>query len=455
MANNHRVSLKERWRELVWEQDMEALNPFQSALLRQLQTAALVGRDFLKDRCLLRASALTYSSLLAIVPLLALTFALLKAFGVQNLLEPLILERLSVGSEEVVSSIVGYINNTQVGRLGALGLVLLLLAVVSLLTNVEESFNHIWGVKGTRSLMRRFSDYLSVILVGPVLLISAISMTTTLTSHAFVQKMIQIEVVGSALLLLFKVTPYLFMWLAFAALYIFMSNTKVEWKAALIGGIFGGTLWQLAQWGYVNFQIGVAKYNAIYGTMAALPIFMVWLYLSWVIVLLGLEVTYAKQNLRVSGRDLRDEEVSILGHEQVALSILVVLTDRFMVGESPLSQGQLAQMLAVPPRLCGSILSRLNDLGFVCEACPPGGRRCRYQLGRAADTLSIAEVLKKMRTFGEEIPLRPELKQVQVSLDICQSLERMENEGLGGLTLRELCLRNGDEKREKKAEERG
>lgn len=448
MGNDHRINLKDRWRELVWERDADAMSPVQSAMLRQLQTAALVGRDFLMDRCLLRASALTYSSLLAIVPLLALTFALLKAFGVQNLLEPFILERLSVGSEEVVASIVGYINNTQVGRLGALGLVLLLFAVVSLLTNVEESFNHIWGVKGTRSLMRRFSDYLSVILVGPVLLISAISMTTTLTSHAFVQKMMQIEVVGSALLFLFKVTPYLFMWLAFAALYIFMSNTKVEWKPALIGGVFGGTLWQLAHWGYVNFQIGVAKYNAIYGTMAALPIFMVWLYLSWAIVLLGLQVTYAKQNLRISGRDLRDDEVSTLGHEQVALSILVVLADRFMVGESPLSQGQLAQMLSVPPRLCGSILSRLNDLGFVSEACPPGGRRCRYQLGRAADRLSIAEVIKKMRTFGAEVPLRADLKQVQVSLEICSSLERMEDEGLAGLTLRELCLRNGNGRRE-------
>lgn len=435
--------MKDRWRQLVWEQDQGGLNPLQAILLRQLQTAALVGRDFLTDRCLLRASALTYTSMLAIVPLLALTFALLKAFGVQNLLEPLILEKLSVGSEEVVSSIIGYINNTQVARLGALGLVLLLVAVVSLLTNVEKSFNHIWGVKSTRSLMRRFSDYLSVILVGPVLLISAMSMTTTLTSHGLVQRLLEMEVVGSALLVFFKVTPYLFMWLAFAGLYVFMSNTKVEWKAALIGGIFGGTLWQLAQWAYVNFQVGVAKYNAIYGTMAALPIFMVWLYFSWVIVLLGLEVTYAKQNLRVSGYDLRDEEVSTLGHEQVSMAILVVLAERFMRGESPLSQGELAQMLAVPPRLCGSILSRLNGLGFVSEVCPPGSSRCRYQLGRAADTLCLAEVMRKMRSIGEELPLRSDLKQVQVSLEICDSLEKMEQEGLAGLTLQELCERSG------------
>ncbi|HKJ05218.1 MAG TPA: YihY/virulence factor BrkB family protein [Geopsychrobacteraceae bacterium] len=442
MADHEKqLSLAERWQKLVWDHDPKTLNPFQLLLVRQLQAAALVGRDFMNDRCLLQASALTYSSMLAIVPLLALTFALLKAFGVQNRLEPLIMEKLSVGSEDVIQSIVGYINNTQVASLGALGLVLLLVAVVSLLTNVEKSFNHIWGVSGTRSLLRRFSDYLSVILVGPVLLISAMSMTTSLASHDLVQRFLEMEVVGSVLLLLFKVTPYLFMWLAFAILYIFMSNTKVELKAALIGGIFGGTLWQLAQWAYVNFQVGVAKYNAIYGTMAALPIFMVWLYLSWLIVLLGLEVTYAKQNLRVSGYDLRDEEVSILGHEQSSLAILVVLAERFIKGDSPLSQGELAQLLVLPPRLCGSVLTRLDALGFVSEACPPGSSRCRYQLGRAADTLPVMEILQKLRSYGEELPLQAELKQVQVALEVYASLEKMEQEGLAGMTLRELCLR--------------
>lgn len=453
MAGHIKTDLKKRWQRLVWDHDSENLNPLQMFLLRQLQTIALVTRDFLTDRCLLRASALTYSTLLAIVPLLALTFALLKAFGVQNLLEPFILERLSVGSEEVVSSIVGYINNTQVGRLGTFGLVLLLMAVVSLLTNVEQSFNHIWGGKGTRPLLRRFSDYLSVILVGPVLLISAISMTTTLSSSELVRKLLEMEIVGRGLLTLFQVTPYLVMWLAFAFLYIFMSNTKVELRAALIGGIFGGTLWQLAQWAYVNFQIGVAKYNAIYGTMAALPIFMIWLYLSWVIVLLGLEVTYAKQNLRISGFDLRAEEVSVLGHEQVSLAILVVLAERFMRGDSPLSQGQLAQLLAVPPRLCGTILARLNALGFVAEACSPGSNRCRYLLGRDADVLTVTEVIRRMRGQGEELPLSTEHHQVRVSLEVCDSLARIEQEGLAGLTLRELCERNGSEKSELNAEQ--
>ncbi|MDT8421069.1 MAG: YihY/virulence factor BrkB family protein [Desulfuromonadales bacterium] len=439
MTHSFKAELNRRWRRLVWDCEVEALNPFQRFWLRQLQTLSLVVRDFLADRCLLRASALTYSSLLAIVPLLALTFALLKAFGVQNLLEPFILEQLSVGSEEVVSSIVSYINNTQVGRLGALGLVLLLLAVVSLLTNIEESFNHVWGVKGTRPLLRRFSDYLSVILVGPVLLITAMSMTTTLTSNALVQRLLAMDVVGRALLVLFQVTPYLFMWLAFAFLYIFLSNTKVEWRAALIGGVFGGTLWQLAQWAYVNFQIGVAKYNAIYGTMAALPIFMIWLYLSWLIVLLGLEVTYAKQNLRVSGFDLRAEEASVADQEQVGLAILLVLAESFSSGQGPLTQGQLAQHLAVPPRFCGTLLQRLQQLGLVVEACPPSSSHCRYLLGRAAETLSVSDLLRQLRSLGKDMPLAADIPEVTAALEIYATIDEIQDRGLDGLTLGQLC----------------
>ncbi|MCW8859757.1 MAG: YihY/virulence factor BrkB family protein, partial [Deltaproteobacteria bacterium] len=303
------ISLRGRLKHLLWEQNPAELTMLQRVFLRQVQTVALVLRDFVVNQCFLRASALTYYTMLSLVPLLALTFALLKAFGVQNLLQPLIVEKLNVGDGLVAETILSYINNTQVAQLGTFGLIFLIVAVVSLLTNVEKAFNHIWGVKAVRPLLRRFSDYLSVVLVAPVLIISAISMTSTLTNNNLVQKLVEMQLVGSLILLLFKVAPFLFMWLTFTGLYVFMSNTRVEWRAAFIGGVVGGTLWQFAQVGYVHFQVGVGRYNAIYGTMAALPIFMVWLYLSWVIVLFGLGVCYAKQNLRTSGRDLRGSEV--------------------------------------------------------------------------------------------------------------------------------------------------
>jgi len=432
--------LRERIKHLLWEQNPADLSLLQRILLRQVQTVALVIRDFGMNQCFLRAAALTYYTMLSLVPLLALTFALLKAFGVQNLLQPMILEKLNVGDGQAAEVILGYINNTQVTQLGAIGLVFLIIAVVSLLTNVEKTFNHIWGVKDVRPLLRRFADYLSVILVGPLLIISAISMTSTLASNSLVQKLIEMEMVGNLILLLFKITPFFFMWLAFTGLYVFMSNIKVEWRAAFVGGVVGGTLWQIAQVGYVHFQVGVGRYNAIYGTMAALPIFMVWLYLSWVIVLFGLGVCYAKQNLRTSGRDLRGSEVSRNSFEQVALALLVTLADRFAKGESALSNEQLAKYLFIPPRLCRSIINLLLKIGFVSELCTLSGR-CQYQLGRSAEDLSLSEILKKMGDFGEEALYLQPHPQTLIALETCRRVEDLVADSLDGTTLKDLVSR--------------
>jgi membrane protein len=369
-----------------------------------------------------------------------LTFALLKAFGVQNLLQPLIIEKLNVGDGQVAEVILGYINNTQVTKLGAVGLIFLIIAVVSLLTNVEKSFNHVWGVKNVRPILRRFADYLSVIFVGPLLIISAISMTSTLTSNSLVQKLLEMQMVGNLILLLFKVTPFVFMWLAFTGLYVFMSNIKVEWRAAFIGGVAGGTLWQIAQVGYIHFQVGVGRYNAIYGTMAALPIFMVWLYLSWVIVLFGLGVCYAKQNLRTSGRDLRGSEVSRSSYEQVALVLLVTLADRFSRGDPPVSYEQLAKYLFIPPRLCRSIINLFLELGFVTEICTLTGR-CQYQLGRSAGNLSLAEILKKMGDSGEEVLHLNPHPQTKIALETYQRIKELITVDLAGITLGDLVSR--------------
>jgi len=430
-------ALKEKIKRLLWEQNPTELSFFQRILLRQVQTAALVLRDFGMNQCLLRAAALTFYTMLSLVPLLALTFALLKAFDVQNLLQPLIIERLNVVDGQVAEVLLGYINNTQVTKLGTVGLIFLIVAVVSLLTNIEKSFNYIWGVKSVRPILRRFADYLSVIFVGPLLIISAISMTSTLASNSLVQKLLEMQMVGNLILLLFKITPFVVMWLAFTGLYVFMSNIKVEWRAAFVGGVVGGTLWQIAQVGYVYFQVGVGRYNAIYGTMAALPIFMVWLYLSWVIVLFGLGVCYAKQNLRTSGRDLRGSEVSRNSYEQVALVILVTLADRFAKGEPPVSHEQLAKYLFIPPRLCRSILNLLLKLGFVTEICTLGGR-CQYQLGRSAGNLSLAEIFKEMGNSGEEVLHLHPHPQTQIALETYQRIEELITVGMDGVTLKEL-----------------
>jgi membrane protein len=434
-------SLKKRLRHQVdtwlWGRNPREMTFLQRALVRQLQTAVLVARDFSESQCLMKASSLTYYTLLSIVPMLALVFALLKSFGVQNQLQPLIVEKLNVGDGQVAEIILEYINNTQVAQLGVFGLIFLVVAVVSLLTNVEKTFNSLWGVRGMRPMMRRFADYLTFVLIGPVLLVGAISISSTLLSTRFLQKLLEMQMIGDVLLLFLKIVPFFFMWLAFTALYIFMTNTRIEWRAAFAGGVVSGTLWQLAQIGYIYFQVGVGRYNAIYGTMAALPIFMVWLYLSWVIVLLGFGVCYAKQNLRTSGRDLRVTEVNRSSYEQIAMILLVTLAQRFVTAQPALSVKDLSRLLYIPPRLCRSIILMLQRIDFISEVTNRSGYSC-FQLGRSAEDLSVAEIYAAMRGDGESVMHLYPLAQTLVAQQLVDNVETLVRDGVQGLSLKDL-----------------
>lgn len=419
----------------LWNIDPKELGPGGRFLLKLAQICSLVVRDFYKDQCLLQASALTYTTLLSIVPLLALMFAVLKGFGVQNILEPLILERLMVGSEGMVAQVMTYIDNTNFGRLGAVGLVLLLVTVLTLLINIESSFNHIWGVQESRSLLRCCTDYLSVVLISPLLLLAAISMTTTLRNQDLIQQLLETAFVGEAVLLGFKLLPFVAMWAAFTFLYIFMTNTRVNFSAALVGGVFGGTLWLLVQWIYVGFQVGVTRYNAIYGTMAALPIFMVWIYVSWVCVLLGLELSYSWQNLRSLRREAGMGEVSYASREFVGLSLLLLIAEDFYRGARPRSREDLAEELDLPPRLTQRVLGDLVRLGFLSEIRDGKRDIAAYQPGREPETLTLETVVKALREDGESCIGTPQKKVVAVVGRLEEALARSDRLALGDLTL--------------------
>ena len=437
--------LKDKLRKLkglvrggLWEVESEGLSRGRTFLLRQGQLMMLVIRDFIADRCLLQASALTYASLLAIVPLLALMFSLLKGLGVQNTLEPIILQQFAVGSEQIISEIIRYIENTNVGRLGVAGMVTLFLTVLMLLSNIEKSFNSVWGVEETRPLFRRFADYFSVVMIGPIFILVAISMTSTLQSTAFLQALREMAYVGDVIVLVFKVLPYVGMWIAFMALYIFMPNTKVNIRAAVIGGIFGGTLWQLAQWGYVHFQVGMSRYNAIYGTMAALPILMVWIYLSWLIVLLGLEVTYASQNLRTVRREIRGVKVNYSSRELAALNIMLVLGEAFVRGERSWTMTRIASTLDLPPRLARYILSQLVQLGFLSEVNREEDDDVAYQPGRTPQKILLHEVVKGLREDG--VPCTTRMGNTPEQ-DVVRELEDRLDES-GRMALEDLSLQD-------------
>lgn len=323
-----------------------------------------ISTSFSKHQGPLRAAALTYTTVLSLVPFLAIAFSVLKGLGAQNALEP-ILQQIAGDSEETIARIVDYVNNTNVKSLGAIGLVVLILTVISLMGSIEEAFNAVWGVRETRSIQRRFSDYLSVVIVGPILLLAATSMTSSLQSQWMLLWLIQNTYLGDAILMLFRFLPYLSVSIAMVFLYIFIPNTRIRFASAITGGVIAGTAWELAQWGYFHFQVGVANYNAIYGTLAAVPIFLVWIYTSWMIVLFGLEIVFAHQHRGHGLPGSSTFSMNTSAREQLAVALLVQVGLHFQKGGHPPSSRLLADELDVPLLPLETVFDDLGRLGYL------------------------------------------------------------------------------------------
>ncbi len=430
----HKKGLEYFFATTVWELDPYSYRGIRRYGVKYLQIMTLMARNFWADQCQLRASALTFTSILSLVPFLALAFAVLKGLGVQNKLEPYILQQVAAGSKPIVDRIITYINNTNVTSLGAIGLVTLIVTVITLLGSIEEAFNIIWGVKETRPLTRKFSDYLSVLLSAPLLVVAAMSVSASLSSQAVVQWVITNTYLGTALLFAIRFFQHFSIWAALVFLYIFIPNTKVHLKSAVIGGVLAGTFWQIAQWGYVNFQVGAAKYNAIYGTLAVLPIFMVWVYTSWLIVLLGVELVCAHQNIRTFRREHRIS-VSHELKEILALSILQNITESFCYGKPPFTIEALAEKLDIPVRVVRELLDMLEEAGFVVEVA---GEIPAYQPAREVESISVQDVLKTVRSFGGAYRLTTVTLGERQVMEMLTKREEAAAAVLAGVSLRQL-----------------
>ncbi|NIR25920.1 MAG: YihY/virulence factor BrkB family protein, partial [Gammaproteobacteria bacterium] len=257
----------------LWRADLAEMGWLRYYGYRILRLLIVMGRDLSSGQLNLRAMSLVYTTLLSLVPLLAVSFSVLKAFGVHNQIEPLLLnlvEPLGERGIELVATILGFVENMKVGVLGSLGLALLLYTVISLIQKVERSFNYVWHAKSTRSLSRRFSDYLSVIMVGPVLVFSAIGMTASMMNSRVVQDLLAIEPFGSLVIFITKLMPFFLIILAFTFVYLFVPNTKVKVRSAFVGAVVGGALWQSTGMVFATFASTSTKYAAIYSGFAIL-----------------------------------------------------------------------------------------------------------------------------------------------------------------------------------------
>ncbi len=312
-----------------------------------LQVLILAGKDLLSKGALVRTSALAYASVLAIIPMLALLFAIFKGVGLQRLLAAHLLPQLAGGSQDFARQILAYVETTNVASLGVFGVIWLLVALMILMTNVEQAFNHIWKISRARPWWRKLSDYLSIFLLFPILMAVAISLTTTFQSHPEIHKFIKYflpETFFSAYHLLIS---FGMVWLGFTFVYLVMPNTRVHLISALLGGLIGGTIWQGAQWLFQWFQASAPYYNAIYGALYQLLFLVIWMFWSWLIVLYGAEVAYTHQNLASLRRQFGPpgDQGQGLDDEYLALTALLSIGERFSGGGPPLSLKELATVI--------------------------------------------------------------------------------------------------------------
>lgn len=384
------------WREGLWQERGGGWKEF---FLKSLRIFLLSVRGLIKNRSLIRASALAYLTGLAIIPLMALLFAILKSLGIQRLLAAPLLAHLAPGSQDFAEQILHHIETTQVASLGVFGIVALLANMIVLMTNVEWAFNDIWQVGRTRPWRRKLSDYLSIFLIFPLLIAVAISITTNFLSHPYIMPVLA-KILPEALLTstsgLFSLGLF---WLAFTFIYLVMPNTRVWFLSALLGGLVGASLWELAQMLLAWIHTQASFYNAIYGVVYHLLFFILWLYWSWLIVLFGNEVAYAHQNLKQLSAEWR--RPGVRGDpvdEYMALAALVAVSDRFLRRQPLLSLDDLEMTLANGDRYASRVVDTLKELGLVLEVAPaPQDGPPRYVPAVPLDQVTVGKVLNDLR----------------------------------------------------------
>jgi len=394
-------AIKNKLFDSVWDAETTELTRFKRLIHSLLKITMMVVRDFIENLVKLQAMALAFKTLLSLAPLLAVIFSILKGLGVHNRLEPALAEALAPLGEkgqEITAHLIGFADKMSAGALGSVGMVTLFITVLSLMGTIEEAFNHIWHVKAPRKLARKFSDYLSVILVGPVLVVAALTITATLQSNAFVQKLMSLEPFGTVILAFLRLVPYLTLWGAFSFIYRFIPNTRVKLQSALVGGLAAAILWQTVGWGFTVFVASSTRYYAIYSSFAILLLFLLWLHVGWVIVLLGAQVAYAHQHIHFFEGEREVLAYSPAGREKLALEMMSLVGRNFHNGVDPMNVSELATELRIPAGMVKDFMEMFHQTRLVL----PLADGETFVLARDPETISIKEILDCVKNSGRK-----------------------------------------------------
>ena len=434
-------------REYVWEDDLRDLAGLQRISVFVLRVLHMLFRELMGGQLNLRAMSLVYTTLLSIVPLLAVSFSVLKGFGVHSKIEPLLLNFLSPlgpNGAEISARIIEFVENVKVGVLGSVGFALLIYTVIALLQKIEAAFNFVWQVEHLRSLSQRFSNYLSVILIGPVLVFSAVGLTATIMNTELARMLFSLEPFGSLLVVTGKLVPYILVCLAFSLIYIFIPNTQVRLRAAFIGGLIAGVLWETTGWGFAAFIASSAKYAAIYSSFAILILLLIWLYLSWLILLVGSQIAFYVQHPQYMTLQRVRFVLSNRLRERLALQIMYLVGYNHYYNKPPWNLDDFTSRLDLPDEPVHRVIDIMVNAGYLAEITsedPPV-----YLPVHDIGTLRLADMLLRVREAGEDRFLNDDqLPAIETVDHLVSDINAAYLETLGARTLKDLVLEKGGE----------
>jgi membrane protein len=430
----------------IWEIRLKDLHPLKAFPIKYLRIFILAVREFDRDQCRRDASALTYYSLLNIVPLMAVVFAIAKGFGLEKLIQNQILQIAQKANWEadVTTQILNFsrslLENARGGLIAGVGVILLFWTVISIFGKIENSFNTIWEVKRSRTLVRKFSDYLAMMVLAPILFIVSSSVTVVAASQikVIVNRIELLGIFSHVIFFFLKLLPYFSMSVLLTVFYVVMPNTRVRLRSGILAGIVAGIIYQMVQWIYIKFQIGVARYGAVYGSFAALPLFLAWLQLSWMIVLFGAEVAFANENAETYGFQPNYSQMSFSSKKLLMLRIFHLIVKRFSMGERPLTAHQIGRTLEIPVRLVRKLLNELTDTGLITENTTGQKDEIAFQPGRTIDHITVKHALDLVEECGSgHLPLRQPEEAQRLSNYLKEISEAIEKSP-GNVPLKEI-----------------
>jgi len=432
----------ERLKRDVRQADPDALPPLRRVLVLGLRTTVVAVRGYWRQQLSTRAAALTFFSLFGLVPTLAIAFAMFKAFGgleqAKEVLMPRLLSWMAVGTQDMVAARVDEaLQNIHGGALGGVGTVLLFLSVVYLLAEMESAFDYVWRVEQGRSLFRRITVYWTIVTVTPTLVVGGVTLPAAMRSVMPVDWTMRL--VGHDAFLFNVLLPLVLVWCGFALLYLFVPNTRVAPRSAMIGASVGGTLWMFALYGYAYYARSAMAWTSIYGSFAALPIFLLWVYLTWLIVLFGCEVAFAVQHVAAGAPEQQVDDPSPLARELLALRVLAIVSRRFVRGEPAAQSLDVAEELHVSPALVVPTVGLLETVGLVAVS-----EEGALLPARDPRLLTPPEVLELLRHRGGEEGIWREKDETTRALERLQEqAEEAAGRSWGEISFADLVARSG------------